>query len=71
MEDHLRPDPFLLGDTMCAADLYLAMMYAWYEGEMRFPRIDALTHSVAGNAVVAPIWRRNFEHSVGRRFGRR
>ena len=67
----LRPDPFLLGATMGAADLYLAMMFAWYEGELTLPRIVALTHAVAENAVVAPIWNRHFEHTIIKQFGSR
>ena len=68
MEEQLSPNPFLFGN-LGVADLYLAMMYAWSEGELTCPRIEALTHAVASHPLVEPSWKQNFDHTVKKKFG--
>ena len=60
IDKSIESGPFILGEKMSVADVYLAMFYAWYEGDETFPRIDAITQSIMNHPVVAPIWQRNF-----------
>ncbi|MGD1926609.1 MAG: glutathione S-transferase family protein [Paracoccaceae bacterium] len=60
LEAELADTPFLLGDTMSVADVYMAMLYSWHRERENLPRCTALTHAVAGHPVVAPVWQRNF-----------
>jgi glutathione S-transferase len=51
--------PFLCGSTLCAADLYLAMLAGWYEPDLaalgrKFPAILALCEAVAAR----PSWQK-------------
>lgn len=59
-----------LQDQMSAADLYLAMLFIWCKRRDDRPKIEALTHRIAAHDAIAPIWRRNFDHRVGARWGR-
>ena len=52
--------PFLLGDDMTIADVYMAMFYIWRRGAVDAPRLEALTDKVRNHLVVGPIWRRHF-----------
>jgi len=52
--------PFLLGDAMTLADVYIAMLFIWHRGEIRAPRLTALTSEVRSDPIVGPIWRRHF-----------
>lgn len=70
IEGELRPGGFLLGAAMSVADAYLAMMNAWHGPGRGLPRCDDLTHRVAAHPVIAPIWRRNFDHRLSTRWGR-
>ena len=70
IESTLRPGAFLLGETMFVADVYLAMMNAWHGGDRGLARCDDLTHRIAAHPVIAPIWRRNFDHRLSTRWGR-
>lgn len=65
VEDHLGDRPFLLGDRMSAADLYLAMVTAWHRRHPDLPRIAALAERVASHREVRDIWQRNFEDRLG------
>ena len=60
LEQELQNKPFLLGDTLSVADVYMAMIYNWHRERPNLPRCTALTHAVAGHPVIAPIWQRNF-----------
>ena len=60
LEQAIDPGPFLLGDTMSLADVYIAMMLIWYRGTIMPPRLTALKDSVRRNSTIAPIWRRHF-----------
>ena len=70
VEDTLAPDGFLLGEAMSVADLYLAMLNAWHGAGKELPLCEALTHRVAAHPVVAPVWRRNFDHRLSTAWGR-
>ena len=56
----IDPGPFLLGPTMSVADVYVAMLFIWYRGEIDAPRLAALTDGVRRHPTVAPIWRSHF-----------
>ena len=52
--------PFLIGEDMCLADIYLAMFYIWHRGEIEAPRLSAVAQAVRTHSTVGPIWRRHF-----------
>ena len=60
LEQAIDPGPFLLGDTMSLADVYIAMMLNWYRGNITPPCLTALKDSVRQNPTISPIWRRHF-----------
>lgn len=64
LEAELDTKPFLLGDTLTVADVYMAMLYGWHGRRDALPNCNALTRSIATHPVVSPVWRRNF---AGRR----
>lgn len=70
IENQLHSGAFLLGDEMSVADVYLAMMNAWHGAGRGLVRCDRLTHRVAAHPVIAPIWRRNFDHRLATKWGR-
>lgn len=69
IEASLTDEGFLVGRQQTVADIYLAMLYAWHPGQ-RFERLVALTHRVAADRVIAPLWRRNFDHRLKIKWGR-
>ena len=60
MEAAIDAGPFLLGDDMTVADVYIAMLFIWFRGEIDAPKLDRLTQGVRQHPTVAPIWRRHF-----------
>ena len=60
LEDAISPGPFLLGREMSVADIYIAMLFTWFVGEIDAPCIRALKDGVKRHAVVGPVWRRHF-----------
>lgn len=52
--------PFMLGDEMTLGDVYLAMLFIWYRGEIDAPRLTVLKNAVKQNPIVAPIWERHY-----------
>ena len=60
LEQAIDPGPFLLGDTMSLADVYIAMMLIWYRGNIMPLRLTALKDSVRQNPTISPIWCRHF-----------
>ena len=60
LEQELQDKPFLLGENLSVADVYMAMIYNWHRERPNLPRCTALTHAIAGHPVIAPIWQRNF-----------
>lgn len=59
VEDHVE-GPYLLGDDMSVADIYVAMFYIWRRVDIDAPRLNAIAQSVREHPVVGPIWRRHF-----------
>jgi len=60
IEAAIAPGPFLLGETMRLADVYIAMLFCWAGAGIEAPRLRALTAAVRRHPTVAPIWRRHF-----------
>jgi len=60
LENAINPGPFLLGETMSVADIYVAMLFVWFRGTIDAPRLTALTEGARQHPVVGPIWRRHF-----------
>ncbi len=64
VEDRLGP--FLLGETMSAADIYLAMLISWAPdqlglGDGRFPKLMALWEDMTHRDVIGPILKEGLE----------
>ena len=59
IEDNIK-GPFLLGNTMSLADIYIAMFFIWHRGEIEAPRLFALARAIRSHPIVGPIWRRHF-----------
>ena len=60
LEQAVDPGPFLLGDAMSLADVYIAMMLIRYRGNITPPCLTELKDSVRQNPTISPIWRRHF-----------
>ena len=60
LEAAIEAGPFLLGDEMTVADVYIAMLFIWFRGEIVAPKLTGLTEGVRQHPTVAPIWRRHF-----------
>jgi GST-like protein len=64
IERAVAPSPFLLGDRLTLADLYLAVLSRWMGNEAwmpaHCPRIQALARSVATRPRLAAAWSRHF-----------
>ena len=52
--------PFLLGEEMTVADIYIAMFFIWHSGGIEAPRLARIAYAVRGHPVVGRIWRRHF-----------
>jgi glutathione S-transferase len=61
--DEMGQGPFVLGNTMSAADLYVAMLLTWsddVEGLFaKHPKLNRLYDAVAEHAAVRKVWDRN------------
>ncbi|MBL4720574.1 MAG: glutathione S-transferase family protein [Alphaproteobacteria bacterium] len=60
LENAITTGPFLLGETMCLADVYITMLYVWFKGGIDAPRLSALRDKVKQDTIIAPLWRRHF-----------
>ena len=60
LEQAVESGPFLFGDAMTVADVYIAMLFIWFRGETEAPKLTRLTAGVRQHPTVAPIWRRHF-----------
>jgi len=60
VEDALQAGPFMLGQTMCVLDVYLAMLFIFHPDKESFPRLTALQDGVKNNAVAGPVWQRHY-----------
>ena len=70
IDDQLQNADYLVGNRFSVADLYLAMLYAWHYDDRACPRCRALTHRIAADDRIAPLWRRNFDHRLKVKWGR-
>lgn len=70
IEAHLEGRETLVGGPISAADIYLAMLTAWHRDLSVLPRVEALAEKVAGHPSIAPIWQRNFDARLDRKWGR-
>jgi GST-like protein len=65
VEDGVQPAPFLLGPTMTALDVYVAMITRWRPGRDWFrvacPKLMAAATRTEAHPVVAKVWARNFD----------
>ncbi len=65
MEQALKPAPYLLGATMSALDIYLAMTTQWTPGRNWFnehcPNIMRAVALTETHPAVARVWERNFK----------
>ncbi|MEO1491506.1 MAG: glutathione S-transferase family protein [Pseudomonadota bacterium] len=64
VQENLGDKPFLLGERMSAADLYLAMVTAWHRRHPDLPKLASLAERVATHREVRGIWQRNFGHRL-------
>jgi glutathione S-transferase len=60
IEAAIGTQPFLLGQNMGILDVYLAMLYLWFRGELEAPRLESITEHVRTHPIVSPLWRRDF-----------
>ena len=60
VEHAIDPGPFMLGQSMNVLDVYIAMLFTWFPGEIEVARLTALKEGVKQDPVVGPIWRRHF-----------
>lgn len=58
--DALDPGPFLLGDRVTAADLYLLMLLTWYDFRDEMPPLRTAWDRMLSDATVAETWREYF-----------
>jgi glutathione S-transferase len=70
VEKEVSPENYMLGGHLTALDIYLAMLNAWHGENKGLPMLDAITHRVAQNSIIAPIWQRNFDHRLNTKWGR-
>ena len=60
LDNAIDSGTFLLGETMSLVDVYVAMLFTWYRGEIDFPNLTVLKAGVKSNPILAPIWQRHF-----------
>ena len=64
VEGELGEGPYLLGDTFCVTDIYLAALSRWdLDPQWRcehLPKLQRLAETVAARPRIAPIWPRHF-----------
>lgn len=60
VEQAVGAGPFLLGEAMSLADVYVAMLFIWFRGDIDAPKLVRLTDGVRQHPIVNPIWRRHF-----------
>jgi GST-like protein len=65
MERAMSPSPWLLGDTLTALDIYVAMVSRWRPGRAWFeehcPKMAGAVRLTEQQPVVASVWARNFD----------
>ncbi|WP_417518456.1 glutathione S-transferase family protein [Minwuia sp.] len=61
LEGELAASGYLCGDRLSVADVYLAMLYFWFDRSLALPRCGALVSQVRDDPVTGPIWKASFE----------
>ncbi|MEM9354780.1 MAG: glutathione S-transferase family protein [Pseudomonadota bacterium] len=69
-EARLKDTEYMVGTTLTVVDIYLAMLYAWHHDADACPQCRAMTHRVAADEQIAPLWQRNFDHRLDIKWGR-
>lgn len=69
LEAELADKPFLMGETISVADVYMAMIYGWHGKRDNLPKCTTLTKAVAMHPIINPIWRRNFDGKRNEHWG--
>lgn len=64
VEQNLSPAPYVLGETMTALDIYIAMVSRWRPGRAWFnehcPKLAGAVALTEQHPVVAKVWEKNF-----------
>lgn len=60
IEEETARHAYLLGDRLSAADIYLAMLYSWFNQKPDLPKCTWITTQVATHPLIRPVWERNF-----------
>ncbi|WP_419908070.1 glutathione S-transferase family protein [Hoeflea sp.] len=68
IEDVLASHPYICGDRLSPVDIYCAMLFSWHRKRDELPLCTGLTERVARHPLVAPVWRRNFDHWLDRKW---
>ena len=69
LEAELTDQPFLLGENLSVADVYMAMIYGWHGKRDTLPKCSTLTRAVAMHPAINPVWRRNFDGKRSEHWG--
>ncbi|MEM8971796.1 MAG: glutathione S-transferase family protein [Pseudomonadota bacterium] len=69
-EARLQDAKYMVGTKLTVVDIYLAMLYAWHHDADECPLSRDLTHRVAAEEQIAPLWQRNFDHRLSIKWGR-
>lgn len=51
---------YLLSDRLSACDIYLALLYAWFNQKPDLPKCTWITAQVATHPSIRPLWEKNF-----------
>ncbi|MEM7172340.1 MAG: glutathione S-transferase N-terminal domain-containing protein [Pseudomonadota bacterium] len=68
IEEQLCQPRGLCGEGLSPADIFLAMLYAWHNERPDLPNCTAMTETVANHPIVRPIWFRNFDHRLDKKW---
>lgn len=60
IETETSEHKFLLSDRLSPCDIYLAMLYAWFNQRPDLPKCTWITTQVATHPEIGPIWEQNF-----------
>ncbi|MEM9207063.1 MAG: glutathione S-transferase [Pseudomonadota bacterium] len=61
IEEETAEHAFLLSDRLSPCDIFLAMLYAWFNQKPDLPKCTWITTQVATHDIIRPIWAKNFD----------
>jgi GST-like protein len=64
VEGALGDGPYLLGETFCATDIYLAVLSRWDLPTADAPKVERLARAVGARPALTEIWARNFPQRI-------